>query len=63
MDKLTGYEVQKRVAEIAPFGRERTEARLWVSIVEGGFTTLNDEDRLILDLCYIHKAKRDIDQL
>ena len=63
VDKLTGYEAQKQAAETLPPGREQMEARLWVEIVEGGFSILDDEDRLVLELLFIHKVKRRVDLL
>lgn len=43
--------------------RKLKEARLWVEIVDGGLSILDDEDRLTLDLCFIHKVKGSIDDL
>ena len=43
--------------------RRLKEARLWVKIVDGGLSVLDDEDRLTLDLCFIHKVKGSIDDL
>lgn len=43
--------------------RKLTEARLWVEIVEGGLSILDDEDRLTLHYCYIHKVKGAINEL
>lgn len=43
--------------------RRLKEARLWMEIVDGGLSVLDDEDRLTLDLCFIHKAKGSIDTL
>ena len=43
--------------------RKLTEARLWVEIVEGGLSVLDDEERLALDYCYIHKVKGAINEL
>lgn len=43
--------------------RRLKEARLWVQIVEGGLSVLDDEDRLALDLCFIRKVKGSIDDL
>lgn len=43
--------------------RKLKEARLWVKIVDGGLSVLDDEDRLTLDLCFIHKVKGSIDDL
>ena len=33
------------------------EARLWVKIVNGGLSILDDEKLLALEYCYIHKVK------
>lgn len=43
--------------------RRLREARLWVEIVEGGLSVLDDEERLALDYCYIHKVKGSINEL
>ena len=43
--------------------RRLKEAELWVSIVEGGLSVLDDEDRLVLELLFIHKIKGNIDRL
>ena len=43
--------------------RRLKEAQLWVKIVDGGLSILDDEDRLTLDLCFIHKMKGSIDEL
>lgn len=43
--------------------RRLKEARLWVQIVEGGLSVLDDEERLALDYCYIHKVKGAINEL
>ena len=43
--------------------RRLKEARLWVEIVDGGLSVLDDEDRLTLELCFIHKVKGSIDDL
>ena len=43
--------------------RRLKEARLWVEIVDGGLSALDDEERLTLDLCFIHKVKGSINEL
>lgn len=43
--------------------RRLKEARLWVEIVDGGLSVLNEEDRLALEYCYIHKVKGSINEL
>lgn len=43
--------------------RKLKEAGLWASIVEGGLSVLDDEERLALQYCYIHKVKGSIDEL
>lgn len=43
--------------------RKLTEARLWVEIVEGGLSVLDDEERLVLDRFYIHRAKGNVGEL
>lgn len=43
--------------------RRLKEARLWVEIVDGGLSVLDDEERLTLELCFIHKIKGSIDDL
>lgn len=43
--------------------RKLKEARLWVEIVEGGLSVLDEEDRLTLEYCYIHKVKGSVDAL
>ena len=43
--------------------RRLKEARLWVEIVDGGLSILDDEQRLALDLCFIHKVKGSINEL
>lgn len=43
--------------------RRLKEARLWVEIVNGGLSILDEEDRLTLEYCYIHKVKGSVDAL
>ena len=43
--------------------RRLREARLWVEIVDSGLSVLDDEERLALELCFIHKVKGSIDDL
>lgn len=43
--------------------RQLKEAELWVSIVDGGLSILDDEERLSLELCFIHKVKGSIEEL
>lgn len=43
--------------------RKLKEARLWVEIVDGGLSVLDDEERLALGYCYIHKVKGSINEL
>ena len=43
--------------------RKLKEAELWASFVEGGLSALDDEERLALEYCYIHKVKGSIDGL
>ena len=63
VDKLEGYEVQRQAAEKLPAGPERTKAQLWASMVEGGLSILEDEERLVLDLLFIRRPKGAIDLL
>lgn len=43
--------------------RQLKEARLWVEIVDNGLSVLDEEDRLTLEYCYIHKVKGSINEL
>lgn len=43
--------------------RRLKEARLWVSQVDRALAVLDGEERLVLELCYIHKVKGSIDDL
>lgn len=43
--------------------RRLKEARLWVRQVDKALAVLDDEERLVLDLCFIHKVKGSIDDL
>lgn len=43
--------------------RRLKESRLWVEIVEGGLSVLDDEARLVLDRLYIHRTKGAVDRL
>ena len=43
--------------------RKLKEAGLWVKIVDGGLSILDEEDRLTLELCFIHKVKGSMDDL
>lgn len=43
--------------------RRLKEARLWVEIVDGGLSTLGEEDGLVLEYLFIHPAKGNIDRL
>lgn len=43
--------------------RTLKQARIWVNIVDGGLAVLDDEERLVLDRFYIHRAKGNIDRL
>lgn len=44
---------------------ERTleQAKLWVGIVDNGLSVLEDENRLILDMMYINRAKGNLGRL
>ena len=63
IDKLTGYEARKYAVGTLPPGSERTEAQLWVKVVDSGLSVLDDEDWLVLYLCFIHKDKGSINEL
>ena len=39
------------------------QAKSWVDIVDGGLAVLDEEDRLVLDRFYIHRAKDNVDRL
>lgn len=43
--------------------RSLEQARLWVSVVDRGLAVLDDEERLVLDRFYIHRAKGNVDRL
>lgn len=43
--------------------RKLKEARLWVEIVDGGLSVLDDDGRLVLELLFMHPAKGNIDRL
>lgn len=43
--------------------RRLKEAQLWVKIVDGGLSVLDDEDRLTLELCFIRRVKGSLDDL
>ncbi len=43
--------------------RKLKEAKLWVDIVNRGLSILDDEERLALELCFIHRAKGAIMEL
>lgn len=43
--------------------RRLEESRLWVETVDGGLSILDEEDLLVLDLCFIRKARGAIDDL
>lgn len=43
--------------------RKMEEARLWAGFVERGLSILDDNERLVLELLFIHKAKGNIDRL
>ena len=43
--------------------RRLEESRLWVEMVNAAFGVLTDEERLVLDQMYIHRAKGGIDGL
>lgn len=43
--------------------RALEQAKLWVDIVDGGLGVLDDEERLVLDRFYIHRARGNIDRL
>lgn len=43
--------------------RKMKEAHLWICLVERGLSRLDDGERLVLELLFIHKAKGDIDRL
>lgn len=39
------------------------EARAWVKIVDSGLAVLDEEERLVLERFYIHRAKGNVDRL
>lgn len=39
------------------------EAQLWVSIVDGGLSVLDEKDRIVLDFLFIHKVKGSVDEV
>lgn len=43
--------------------RRLKEARLWVSMVDKALAVLSDEERLVLDRLYIHRAKGNVGEL
>ncbi len=43
--------------------RRLKEARLWVAQVDKALAVLDDEERLVLDLFYIHRAKGSVGEL
>lgn len=43
--------------------RKLKEARLWVEIVDGGLSVLDDDGRLVLELLFMRPAKGNIDRL
>ncbi len=43
--------------------RRLEESRLWIKIVDGALSVLDEEDQLMLILCFIRKAKGAIDDL
>lgn len=43
--------------------RQLKEARLWVEIVDRGLSILDEEERMVLELLFIRKAKGNIDRL
>jgi len=43
--------------------RQLKESKLWVEVVDGALSVLDEEERLVLDLCYIHKVKGSIEDL
>lgn len=43
--------------------RRLKEARLWVSMVDKALAVLDDEERLVLDRFYIHRAKGAVEAL
>ena len=43
--------------------RQLKEARLWVSMVDKALAVLDDEERLVLDRFYIHRAKGAVEAL
>lgn len=43
--------------------RRLKEARLWVSMVDKALAVLSDEERLVLDRFYIHRAKGAVEAL
>lgn len=40
-----------------------SDAKAWVQIVDGGLAVLDEEERLVLELFYIHRAKGNVDRL
>ena len=43
--------------------RKLKEAQLWVEIVDGGLSVLDDDERLVLELLFMRPAKGNIDRL
>lgn len=43
--------------------RKLKEAQLWVAVVDSGMSILDEEERLALELCFIHKVKGSIEDL
>lgn len=43
--------------------RRLKEAQLWVEIVDGGLSVLDDEARLVLLRMYIHREKKAVDRI
>ena len=43
--------------------RRLKEARLWISMVDKALAVLSDEERLVLDRFYIHRAKGNVGEL
>jgi len=43
--------------------RKLKEARLWVEIVDGGLSVLDDDGRLVLELLFVRPAKGNIERL
>ena len=51
------------IAHREELGRALKQARAWGKLVDGALAVLDDEERLVLDRFYIHRAKGNVDRL